>query len=164
MRIGKFVEHFKAAAIASDSKSLDPVLKYLAVGRQLGYGVYLALDSVCYMDQSGIYKLQSGARLQKEAYRAWLAGLVCNALAGAYTLYNLSQLAQKQAGSEDAEKHLEAKKLEKYDDPRFRVRDVALMIVGSERRRSYNFSPTFAIFPRPLQLSASPILTMASLG
>lgn len=46
MRVGKNVEHFKAAAVALDSKSTDPVLRYCAVGRQLGYGVYLTLDAV----------------------------------------------------------------------------------------------------------------------
>ena len=46
MRLGKFVEHFKAAAQASDAKGMDPVLKYCAVGRQLGYAGYLALDNI----------------------------------------------------------------------------------------------------------------------
>jgi len=45
MRVGKFVEHFKAAAVASDAKSLDPVLRYTAVGRQLGYAGYMLLDN-----------------------------------------------------------------------------------------------------------------------
>jgi hypothetical protein len=45
MRVGKFVEHFKAAAIASDAKALDPVLRYCAVGRQLGYAGYMLLDN-----------------------------------------------------------------------------------------------------------------------
>jgi peroxin-11B len=45
MRVGKFVEHFKAAAIASDAKSMDPVLRYAAIGRQLGYAGYMLLDN-----------------------------------------------------------------------------------------------------------------------
>lgn len=45
MRVGKFVEHFKAAAVASDAKSLDPVLRYTAVGRQLGYAGYMLCDN-----------------------------------------------------------------------------------------------------------------------
>ena len=44
MRVGKNVEHFKAAATAADAKGMDPVLKYCAVGRQLGYAIYLSLD------------------------------------------------------------------------------------------------------------------------
>jgi len=43
------VEHFKAAATAADSKSMDPVLKYCAVGRQLGYATYLSLDTLTYV-------------------------------------------------------------------------------------------------------------------
>ncbi|KAL9535192.1 Peroxisomal membrane protein [Sphaerulina musiva] len=113
-RIGKFVEHFKAAAVASDSKSMDPVLKYLAVGRQLGYGFYLLLDAISYFDTTGIYKLQSGARIAKEAYRAWFVGLACNIAAGVYTLYNLQQIAKKQQQSVgDAEKKVEQKTLER---------------------------------------------------
>lgn len=45
MRVGKFVEHFKAAAVASDAKSLDPVLRYTAVGKQLGYAGYMLFDN-----------------------------------------------------------------------------------------------------------------------
>ena len=45
MRVGKFVEHFKAAAVASDAKSMDPVLRYTAIGRQLGYAGYMLLDN-----------------------------------------------------------------------------------------------------------------------
>ncbi|KAK3051725.1 Peroxisomal membrane protein PMP27 [Extremus antarcticus] len=113
MRIGKFVEHFKAAAVASDAKSMDPVLKYLAVGRQLGYAFYLSLDALTYIDASGIRKFEGAARLQKEAYRAWLAGLLCNVAAGVYTLYNMQAEMKKQGESGDAEKHVEVKKLEK---------------------------------------------------
>ncbi len=117
MRIGKFVEHFKAAAVASDAKSMDPVLKYLAVGRQLGYAFYLSLDALTYIDASGIRKFEGAARLQKEAYRAWLAGLLCNVAAGVYTLYNMQAEMKKQGESGDAEKHVEVKKLEKYVQP-----------------------------------------------
>jgi peroxin-11B len=113
MRIGKNIEHFKAAAVAADSKTLDPVLKYLAVGRQLGYAVYLTLDSLTYLDNVGIRKFEGAARLQREAYRAWLAGLLCNVVAGVYTLYNLRTAAKKQVDSQDAEKAVELKKLEK---------------------------------------------------
>lgn len=49
LRLGKNVEHFKAAALAADNKSLDPVLKYCAIGRQLGYGTYLSLDAITYV-------------------------------------------------------------------------------------------------------------------
>lgn len=117
MRLGKFVEHFKAAAVAADSKSLDPILKYLAVGRQLGYAMYLSLDALTYFDQTGIYKFKNGAKLQREAYRAWFVGLSCNIAAGLYTLYNLQKLAEKrETSSGDGEKAVEGKKLQRYVD------------------------------------------------
>lgn len=94
---------------------MDPVLKYLAVGRQLGYGFYLLLDAISYFDTTGIYKLQSGARIAKEAYRAWFVGLACNIAAGVYTLYNLQVIAKKQqSAGGDAEKKVEQKTLERY--------------------------------------------------
>lgn len=46
LRLGKFVEHFKAAAIAADAKGMDAVLKYCAIGRQLGYAGYMLLDNL----------------------------------------------------------------------------------------------------------------------
>ena len=49
MRIGKNVEHFKLAAVAADAKSMDPVLRYCSIGRQLGYAMYLSLDAVTYV-------------------------------------------------------------------------------------------------------------------
>ncbi len=52
LRIGKNVEHFKAAAVAADAKGMDPILKYLAVGRQLGYATYLSLDAITYVSAS----------------------------------------------------------------------------------------------------------------
>lgn len=113
MRLGKFVEHFKAAAVAADSKSTDPILKFLAVGRQLGYAFYLSFDALTYVDAAGIRKFEGAARLQKEAYRAWLVGLLCNVAAGVYALYNLQVAAKKQTDSADAEKAVEMKKLEK---------------------------------------------------
>lgn len=47
MRVGKFVEHFRAAAVASDAQSMDPVLKFTTVGRQLGYAFYMLADNAC---------------------------------------------------------------------------------------------------------------------
>lgn len=114
MRLTKFIEHFKLAAVASDAKTADPLVKYLAVGRQLGYAFYMLLDNLTYPDVAGIRKFAGAARLQKEAYRAWLVGLTCNVVAGVYALYNLRVAAKKQEDSADAEKAVEVKKLAKY--------------------------------------------------
>ncbi|QIX01564.1 hypothetical protein AMS68_007081 [Peltaster fructicola] len=113
MRLGKFVEHFKAAAVAYDSKQPDPVLKFLAITRQIGYGFYLLLDNICYIDSAGIKKFESAAKLSKNAARAWWVGIASNVVAGFYTLYSLQQAMNRQQHSADAEKAVEAKKLAK---------------------------------------------------
>ncbi|KAI5852773.1 peroxisomal biogenesis factor 11 [Morchella snyderi] len=91
MRIGKNIEHFKAASQAMDNKSLDPVLRYCAVGRQLGYFTYLTFDALSFLDSSGIYKFAAGKKLAAEAYRAWFVGLIFSLVGGGYTLYTLRE-------------------------------------------------------------------------
>ncbi|CZT45849.1 peroxisomal membrane protein PMP27 [Rhynchosporium secalis] len=112
MRVGKNVEHFKAAAIAADSKSLDPIIKYCAVGRQLGYAGYLSLDAVTYIDAAGIRKSPMTQRLAKEAYRCWMFGLLFSAVSGTYSLYNLRQQKQR-INKEDGEGVVAAKRIER---------------------------------------------------
>ncbi|KAJ6128824.1 Peroxisomal biogenesis factor 11 [Penicillium samsonianum] len=113
MRIGKFLEHLKAAAIAFDNKSpVDPVLRYLAIGRQLGYAGYLTLDAITIIDVIGIRKLSSAKRLQDSAYRSWGAGLIFSAVAGVYTLVRLQE-KEKTIDRKEGEGVVEAKKIEK---------------------------------------------------
>ncbi|RQM08259.1 hypothetical protein DH86_00001459 [Scytalidium sp. 3C] len=112
LRVGKNVEHFKAAATAADSKSLDAVTKYCAVGRQLGYAGYLTLDSLTVLDAAGIRKSESAKRLQKEAYRFWLAGLLFSAISGSYSLYNLRQQESK-IDKKDGEGVVTSKRIQK---------------------------------------------------
>jgi len=112
MRVGKNVEHLKAAAIASDSKNLDPVLKYCAVGRQMGYAGYLTFDAITVLDAVGIRKSPSTKRIQKEAYRFWLMGLLFSATSSLYSLYNLRQQAAK-IDKKDGEGVVTSKRIEK---------------------------------------------------
>jgi peroxin-11B len=112
MRVGKNVEHLKAAAIAADSKNLDPVLKYCAVGRQIGYAGYLTFDAITVLDAVGIRKSPSTKRIQKEAYRFWLMGLLFSATSGLYSLYNLRQQAAK-IDKKDGEGVVTSKRIEK---------------------------------------------------
>ncbi|KAL1997539.1 hypothetical protein VTN49DRAFT_70 [Thermomyces lanuginosus] len=116
LRAGKFVEHFKAAAVAFDNKapgvSGDPVLKNLAIGRQLGYAGYLTLDSITLIDSLGFRKFESAKKLQQHAYRAWLAGLVCSFVSGVYTLWRLAE-KEKTINRKEGEGVVEAKKIEK---------------------------------------------------
>ncbi|KAL8730130.1 MAG: hypothetical protein Q9181_004768 [Wetmoreana brouardii] len=113
LRLGKNVEHFKAAAAAmDDTKARDEFLRYCAVGRQLGYATYLTLDMATYLDAAGIRKFDSAKRLQKEAYRAWFVGLLFNTAAGLYTLWGLRQREQE-VDRADGEGVVESKKIER---------------------------------------------------
>jgi len=112
MRLGKFVEHFKAAAQAADAKGMDPLLRYCAVGRQLGYAGYLTLDNISAIDAAGIRKLESIKRIQREAYKFWMTGLIFNTVAGLYTLFQLRQRATT-IDKKEGEGAVESKKLEK---------------------------------------------------
>lgn len=114
MRIGKFLEHLKAAAVAFDNKNpVDPILRYLAIGRQLGYAGYLTLDAITIIDVIGIRKLSSAKRVQESAYRSWAAGLIFSTVAGVYTLVRLRE-KEKTIDRKEGEGVVEAKKIEKY--------------------------------------------------
>lgn len=91
LRAGKNVEHLKAAATAADAKSMDPVLRYAAVGRQLGYAGYLSFDMATLLDATGIRKSKSAKKFQTEAYRFWAVGIMCSLVAQTYTLWRLRQ-------------------------------------------------------------------------
>ncbi|KAH6679701.1 putative peroxisomal membrane protein PMP27 [Halenospora varia] len=112
MRVGKNIEHLKAAAVAADSKSLDPITKYCAVGRQLGYAGYLTLDAATILDAAGIRKSESAKRLSKEAYRCWMFGLLFSTMSGVYSLYNLRQ-QQSRVDKKDGEGVVAIKRIEK---------------------------------------------------
>lgn len=114
LRIGKNVEHFKAAAVASDSKGIDPVVKYLAVGRQLGYAGYLSFDLLTVPDAVGFRrgKGEGAQRLQREAYKSWAAGLTFSVLSGIYSLYSLRQ-QESRIDKKDGEGVVAGKRIEK---------------------------------------------------
>lgn len=95
-----------------DTKARDELLRYCAVGRQLGYGMYLTLDMATYLDSAGIWKFESAKRLQKEAYRAWFVGLMFNTVAGIYTLWGLRQREQE-VDKGDGEGVVESKKIQR---------------------------------------------------
>lgn len=117
MRVGKFLEHFKAASLAFDNKSpVDPVLRYLAIGRQLGYAGYLILDAITVVDIVGYRKIASVKRLSDNAARSWMVGLIFSAIAGAYTLFRLQE-KEKTLDRKEGESAVEAKKIEKSVPP-----------------------------------------------
>lgn len=117
MRLGKFVEHLRAAALAADSKTLDPVLKFCAVGRQLGYAGYLFADMLTYLDAAGVRKSEAAKRLQRQAYQAWALGLSFSVVSGVYSLYRMREQNRRvlEAQATDAEKKVEGKKILRYE-------------------------------------------------
>lgn len=145
MRVGKNVEHFKAAAIAADSKNLDPIVKYCAVGRQLGYAGYLTFDAVTYLDAAGIRKSPTTQRLQREAYRCWMIGLLFSAMSGTYSLYQL-RLQQSRIDKKDGEGAVATKRIEKYGQmSRFHRYHSLTCVLGNDPPLTSNSSPTFVI-------------------
>ncbi|KAJ1338325.1 Peroxisomal biogenesis factor 11 (PEX11) [Microdochium nivale] len=112
LRVGKNLEHIKAAAVAADSKTLDPVLRYLAVGRQLGYAGYLSLDMATVLNATGIRKWEGAKRAQQEAFRFWAIGLMCSAISQVYTQYKLRE-RESRISLKDGEGVVEKKKIEK---------------------------------------------------
>lgn len=113
IRLGKNIEHFKAAAVAADNKALDPVRRYTAVGRQLAYGLYLSFDSVGFLDTAGIRKAADAKGIQTKAQKAWLAGLVFSVTSGVYTLWQLKE-REGSLDKKDGESVVEGKKIQKY--------------------------------------------------
>jgi hypothetical protein len=95
LRAGKNVEHFKAAAVAADAKTMDPVLRYTAVGRQLGYAGYLSMDLQTLLDAVGVRKTKSAKKFQTEAFRFWAVGIMCSIVAQTYTLWRLREREAK---------------------------------------------------------------------
>ncbi|KAL0261439.1 Peroxisomal membrane protein PMP27 [Diplodia seriata] len=112
LRLGKFVEHLKAAAVAADSKGSDAVVKYLTVGRQLGYAGYMALDNATVPDLVGFRKSANIKKIGEQASRAWATGLLFSVVAGVYTL---AQLRKRSAAvdEKEAESVVEKKKIQK---------------------------------------------------
>ncbi|KAI1263214.1 peroxisomal biogenesis factor 11 [Xylariaceae sp. FL1019] len=95
LRMGKNIEHFRAAATAYDVKGGDPILKYMGVGRQLGYAGYLSADLLTVPDSLGVRKWEGAKRAGREAYRFWTVGLVCSVVAQVYTLSKLREREQR---------------------------------------------------------------------
>ncbi|RYP12194.1 hypothetical protein DL767_011399 [Monosporascus sp. MG133] len=112
LRVGKNVEHLKAAAVAADAapKSGDAVLRYATVGRQLGYAGYLTLDAATVPDAIGFRPWSRAKQASREAYRFWAMGLLCSVVAQTYTLYRLRQREAK-VDRKEGEGVVESKKI-----------------------------------------------------
>ena len=114
-------------------------------------------------DSVGVRKFDGAARLQREAYRAWLAGLLCNVIAGVYTLYSLQMAAKKSKDSQDAEKAVELKKLEKYVSfLRLSMRCVLTLSSGKGARHNCSSSLIYVTAPCQALVLEPLTLTMVS--
>ena len=117
LRLGKAVEHFKAAAQAYDAKpsALDPFLRVCAVGRQLGYAGYMTNDNVHFLHASGIRKFEGkgvAQKWQERAYKSWFIGLSFNVVAGVYQLYRLRE-RERGVDKKEAESVVESKRIQR---------------------------------------------------
>jgi peroxin-11B len=114
MRIGKFVEHFRAAATTYDAKTLD-VIRFCTTGRQLGYAAYMLSDTLTYLDASGVRPSAAAKKMQVQAYKAWMTGLCFSVLNSVYTIYkSRTEEAAHTEKAVAAEKTVEVKKLQRY--------------------------------------------------
>ncbi|KAE8212696.1 hypothetical protein CF319_g3051 [Tilletia indica] len=91
MRVGKFLEHFQAAIKATAIQ--DPVVSYLAIGRQLSYALYLIHDALQWVNGAKAYQFapETAKKISKRASQFWLAGLTFNLISGSYKTYVLNQ-------------------------------------------------------------------------
>jgi peroxin-11B len=112
MRVGKFVEHVRAAAELYDASVKagdgDHVLQYLQIVRQVGYAGYLSLDTLTVLDAAGIKKSVAAKRWQAQAYKFWALGLAASVLAGGYANWKLSVQARG-VDEKDPDKKVEGK-------------------------------------------------------
>lgn len=143
--------------MALDAKTLDPVVKYCAVGRQLGYAGYLSLDALTFLDAAGIRKSPNTKRLQQQAYRFWMVGLLFSAVSGGYSLYNL-RLQQTRVDKKDGEGALATKRIEKYVPRSLPECDLYAndVVLGSVRLPTSNLFPIWRISASPPRRSGSP--------
>ncbi|KAF7616394.1 hypothetical protein AFLA_009890 [Aspergillus flavus NRRL3357] len=87
LRIGNFLGNLQTVArLMSQKNSSEPVLKYLAIGGQLGFAGYLVFDNITSIKAIGIHELPSAERLDILADKCWAAGLIFSIMACLYIL------------------------------------------------------------------------------
>ncbi|KAK9365028.1 peroxisomal biogenesis factor 11 [Lipomyces kononenkoae] len=91
MRIGKPLQHLKAAGIAYDNKTADAVLRYTAVGRQLAYSAYLTVDTLLFVHSTKLVTLKNPELAQRLYYQFWLAGIFFSVSGAVYKHVGLSK-------------------------------------------------------------------------
>ncbi|KAE8159767.1 peroxisomal biogenesis factor 11 [Aspergillus tamarii] len=108
LRLGNFLGNLQTLGrVMSKTNSNEPVLEYLAIGGQLGFGGYLFFDNITAIKAIGIHKLPSAERLDILADKFWAAGLICSIMTCIYTL--LHSQPGKRTKREDDEPDLDDK-------------------------------------------------------
>ncbi|KAK9460587.1 peroxisomal biogenesis factor 11 [Lipomyces oligophaga] len=100
LRVGKPLQHLKAAGVAFDNKASDAFIRYTAVGRQLAYAGYLTCDFAVLAHSTKLVTLKKPDLIQKLYYRFWLSGIIFSVAGGIYKhvgLYQRDVFLSKQA-------------------------------------------------------------------
>lgn len=121
MRVGKFVEHIRAAAELYDAslktsggeEGGDKVLQGLQVVRQLGYAGYLSMDALTVLDAMGVRKSDSAKKWQAQAYQFWALGLLASVLSGGWATWKL-RVKSRGLDEKEAEGKVKGKVIERY--------------------------------------------------
>lgn len=84
------------------------MLKFTAIGRQLGYAFYLILDALQWMQGAKAvrFEKETAQKISKNAARFWLIGLLCSLISGVYKSVQLAQrtkLAQRPRATAEKE-------------------------------------------------------------
>lgn len=103
---GRFVEHLLNALVLYDARlglHMDRLQQWLNIGRQVGYAIYLGLDSVTYIDLLWPRKTSPSRmeiKLHQMSLRGWQMALVCSVTAGIYALGKLNAMDERLETSE----------------------------------------------------------------
>jgi len=111
MRVGKPMEHFQAAVKATRDVP-DPLLRSLAIGRQIGYALYLINDMFVWAEKIKFltFDKTTSERINKRAAQWWLLGLACSLASGALKIQQLrGRLVKASKPRPSAEKESERK-------------------------------------------------------
>jgi len=89
MRIGKPMEHLQAALKAIDVS--DPIVRVTAIGRQLGYALYLVHDTLAWTNGAKVYTFEKPTmeRINKNAARFWFTGILFSIISSLYKTRDL---------------------------------------------------------------------------
>ncbi|KAM0788773.1 hypothetical protein ACM66B_002863 [Microbotryomycetes sp. NB124-2] len=109
MRIGKPLEHLQAAVKSLDIA--DPVLKFTALGRQLGYAGYLVNDMLVWAHTAKVrpFTTPTITKINQRAARFWFTGIAFSIVSSVYRLVDLNRREQQARRVRSSEKEVERK-------------------------------------------------------